>query len=307
MKDATALFRIKDATIRKYIELGCEVEPGVHAARLDKVVHDSDGEHPRSSIKLIVRVLVATLGLCSIFELGYGQSAPHKANWLRPATQQFQTAIEAGYSELPPTCCSLHLGIYKLVGESLADNDEPILMTHSQSRSAQSYAKARGATPSALSDVDRPDLASLKIVLQTPHECAVTTARIAYHDLRPKPETIEIAKQCSGKISVFVEHYWKSLEVKIPVALEVDGALMQAKLDYYDQSPRVLGVSEYPDQVSAGYRFLDYHTFEFAVSAIPSRIRMAWTDESGKRHFAPIDLTKINRIYADWSTGKSAI
>jgi len=230
-----------------------------------------------------------------------------KATWLNPSSGQFEAAIDAGYSELPQTCCFLHLGIYKWISESLVDNDEPALMTHSQVRVAQSYAKARGSTPSALSEVDRPDLASLKVVLQTPHECAVTTARIAYHDLHPKPQIVEITKQCSGKISVFVEHYWKFLEMKIPVALEVDGALMSAKLDYYDQTPRVLGASEYPDQVSAGYRFLDYHTFEFAGSAVPSRMRMAWTDESGKRHFTPIDLSKIQGIYEEWSAGKPAI
>jgi len=55
MKDAATLFRIKDATIRKYIELGCAVEPGIHEVHLDTMVRDANGEHPQSSTKLVVR------------------------------------------------------------------------------------------------------------------------------------------------------------------------------------------------------------------------------------------------------------
>jgi hypothetical protein len=55
MKDAAALWRIKRNTIRRYIELGCEVEPGLREVHFDVLVHDADSEHPRSSSKLIVR------------------------------------------------------------------------------------------------------------------------------------------------------------------------------------------------------------------------------------------------------------
>jgi hypothetical protein len=55
MKDAVALWRIKRNTIRRYIELGCEVEPGLREAHLDMLVHDAKGEHPHSSTKLVVR------------------------------------------------------------------------------------------------------------------------------------------------------------------------------------------------------------------------------------------------------------
>ena len=35
MKDAIALWRIKRNAVRRCIELGCEVEPGLHEAHLD--------------------------------------------------------------------------------------------------------------------------------------------------------------------------------------------------------------------------------------------------------------------------------
>lgn len=55
MKDAAALFKIKDATIRRYIELGCVVEPGVHMAHLNKITREADTDHPHSFTKLVIK------------------------------------------------------------------------------------------------------------------------------------------------------------------------------------------------------------------------------------------------------------
>jgi len=54
MKDAAATYRMKRDSIHRCVEMGCEVEPGLRRARLDAHVRDANGQHPRSSTKLVV-------------------------------------------------------------------------------------------------------------------------------------------------------------------------------------------------------------------------------------------------------------
>ena len=55
MKDAADLWKIKRDAIRRCVELGCTVEPGLREARIDVLVQDANGEHPKSSARLVVR------------------------------------------------------------------------------------------------------------------------------------------------------------------------------------------------------------------------------------------------------------
>ena len=55
MRDAAELWRIKRDTIKKYLEFGCSIEPGLREARLDVLIEDATGERPKSSAKLVVR------------------------------------------------------------------------------------------------------------------------------------------------------------------------------------------------------------------------------------------------------------
>lgn len=55
MRDAAMLWQIKRDTIRRYLELGGKVEPGLREAHLNSYVRDANSDHPRSSMKLVVK------------------------------------------------------------------------------------------------------------------------------------------------------------------------------------------------------------------------------------------------------------